>query len=580
MKKLFNAKRSYLVAILMLVIVVDNVAQKPTVITKPVTNEVKVLNKDLGNALNYITPGRYIIKSSANKMAINNEMNQGLLLKTACNDNNVSCESQIWILIGLNKPSYFYIQNAKGQYLNINSQNSSVAELTTITKLNPKKTEWQIKLVEAGKFTVTTLNGNESIALAGLIGNNPKASNIKIGMETTCKGSIIDCSNQIWSFSAAPKLEKPQACFAIPLPEKPKTVPCVNCEIGVSVQPLVAATSKMWQTGSTLRVRIDGGTPLIRNKVMQYANVWTNYANIRFNFINSGDAEIIVTFGNDGQSWSMVGRDAIDDGVRFVGNFQNQGTMHFGWLTDETSDEEFSRVITHEFGHALGFKHEQGHPDSNIPWDREKAYAFYGSPPNSWDRGKVDKQVFEVFDRRETQFSNYDRTSIMQYSVSNELTIGDFEIPMNTRLSETDKAFARLMYPPGRIAGNKVVVTVVTGADDLRVNSQAFIYLKLRSSTISELKVSLNNGAGWGMNETKTIELPIPDGIAITDILECKLIFSSGKQFEWDTPDNWNVNRISVEWVTPDRFRNMLATRTGSPFIRFFNTGEATVFLR
>ncbi|MBP8115360.1 MAG: matrixin family metalloprotease [Chitinophagaceae bacterium] len=556
--------------------------QNPKVITKPVSKNIGIVNKDMSSALTVLEPGKYSIRTITNKIAIEADLNLGLQLRNVCTRKSGGCESQTWNIINVpNKSGFYYIQQSNGKYMNLSQSNNNVAELVNVTKLKPQRTEWEIKLKETGKYSISTKNGSVVKMLSGIPASNLNSSGLKLILEDECKGSTINCANQMWGFFPIVRAQqKPQACFAVPLPEKEKKVPCVNCEIGVSVQPLVAATSKMWQTGTTLRVRIDGGSPLVRSKVIQYANVWTSYANIRFNFITSGDAEIIVTFGDDGQSWSMVGRDAIDDGVRFVGNFVNQGTMHFGWLTDETSEEEFSRVITHEFGHALGFKHEQGHPDSNIPWDRERAYAFYGAAPNSWDRGKVDKQVFEVFDRRETQYSNYDRTSIMQYSVSNELTIGDFEIPMNTRLSETDKAFARLMYPPGRIVGNKVTVTVVTGGDDLRVNSQAFIYMKLRSSALPEMKISLNKGAGWGGGHTSIVDIPMPDGVAITDILECKLIFNSGKQFEWDTPDNWNVNRISLEWVTPDNFRNMLATRSGNPFIRFFNTGETTIFLR
>lgn len=380
-----------------------------------------------------------------------------------------------------------------------------------------------------------------------------------------------------------PKLNtKPRGiemCSSVPLPNKVTNPECTGCELGVSVEPLTVQTAKMWQTGSTLRVRMDGGTVKLRLKVAQYASEWTRYTNIRFRFVTSGDAEIIVTFGNDGRSWSYIGTDCIDDGIRFVGNFQQQGTTHFGWLTDDTPEEEFSRVILHEFGHALGFKHEHSHPESGIPWDRERVYEAFANS-DGWNRSEVDRNVFEASSKNETQFSQYDPTSIMQYPVAEELTIGDFSVGWNTQLSETDKAFAKLMYPRGTISGNKLAITILTGADDLRVNSAAQLYLKFRSGAVTNATISLNKGQGWGNNSRNTVLVPIPDGITMVDIVECKLAFTAGKQFEWDNPDNWNVNEIVLDYVASDGARTNLATRNGIPYVRYYATGETLLFRR
>ena len=47
----------------------------------------------------------------------------------------------------------------------------------------------------------------------------------------------------------------------------------------------------------------------------------------------------------------------------------------------------------------------------------------------------------------ETHYSDYDKDSIMQYPVPEELTVGDFSIPWNTGLSAQDKSFIARMYP-------------------------------------------------------------------------------------------------------------------------------------
>jgi hypothetical protein len=51
--------------------------------------------------------------------------------------------------------------------------------------------------------------------------------------------------------------------------------------------------------------------------------------------------------------------------------------MNYGWLLANTPDQEYSRVVLHEFGHALGAIHEHQHPAAGIPWDKPKVYEYY-----------------------------------------------------------------------------------------------------------------------------------------------------------------------------------------------------------
>ncbi len=127
--------------------------------------------------------------------------------------------------------------------------------------------------------------------------------------------------------------------------------------------------------------------------------------------------------------------------------------MNFGWLTPTSSEEEYRRVVVHEFGHALGCIHEHQHPEAGIPWDREAVYRYYMGPPNSWSREEVDHNLFQKYDQTITNFSSYDKDSIMHYPIPNEFTVGDFEVGWNTLLSSTDKEFIGTMYPatkPGK----------------------------------------------------------------------------------------------------------------------------------
>lgn len=121
--------------------------------------------------------------------------------------------------------------------------------------------------------------------------------------------------------------------------------------------------------------------------------------------------------------------------------------MNFGWLTPTTADDEYSRVVIHEFGHALGCYHEHQNPSTNIPWDKEAVYKLYGGPPNNWSKAQVDQNLFRKYSRSISQFSEFDKESIMLYTIPNALTKGDFEVGWNRDLSATDKSFVNVIYP-------------------------------------------------------------------------------------------------------------------------------------
>lgn len=207
------------------------------------------------------------------------------------------------------------------------------------------------------------------------------------------------------------------------------------------VTPRAAAIkSKIWSNGSTISVRLYGGSNYVRQKVRDYADQWSNYANIKFNFVTSGNADIRITFTDGAGSYSYIGTDA----KRIP---KNQETMNFGWFDDNTSDEEFSRTTIHEFGHALGLIHEHQHPEASIPWNKPLVYEYYAGAPNYWSKEDVDNNLFATYSTSQTQYSNYDKQSIMHYAVSKDLTDGIFEVGWNTVLSSTDKSFISSLYP-------------------------------------------------------------------------------------------------------------------------------------
>ncbi len=207
---------------------------------------------------------------------------------------------------------------------------------------------------------------------------------------------------------------------------------------GVSAFGVALTPASLWQPGQTLRIRFIGGTSFVQGKVRQFAEQWLSYANIKFDWVTSGSAEIRISFANSG-SWSYVGKQALAIA-------QNQATMNFGWFDNNTSDTEFQRTTVHEFGHALGLKHEHQHPQNIIPWDVPAVYSYYGTT-QGWTHTQVDEQILNRYLTTITQFSAYCPMSIMHYPIPNQLTLGNFEVGWNTELATCDKDFIGLLYP-------------------------------------------------------------------------------------------------------------------------------------
>ncbi len=263
--------------------------------------------------------------------------------------------------------------------------------------------------------------------------------------------------------------ESIQMCVDVPLPpeqaaegaqaaiaENPDNVPVVHFrpEVGVGnvpVSEIAVLVGKRWQNGRKLRVRFLDGDPVVQEKLQPYAHEWSKHANITFEFGNDPDAEIRISFKEKGKSWSNLGTDALVVP-------RNQPTMNYGWLTPSSSDSEYSRVVTHEFGHAIGCIHEHQNPSTSIPWDKEAVYRYYAGPPNNWSRAMVDHNLFRRYAADQTNFSEFDRKSIMLYAISNALTIGDFEVGWNTVLSPVDKQFIGTVYPKAQPAANELTI--------------------------------------------------------------------------------------------------------------------------
>lgn len=197
---------------------------------------------------------------------------------------------------------------------------------------------------------------------------------------------------------------------------------------------------KSWHPGQTLTVGFLDGEPQVQQIVQTMSTSWTDHINLHFDFDEHPQADIRISFSLPG-SWSYLGTDAH-------GIAADRATMNFGWLKPGLSEEEYRRVVLHEFGHALGAVHEHQNPSVEIPWDREAVYRQYALAPNYWDRETVDVNIFQTYQAELTNHTRFDPESIMLYPIPNELTINEFEVGWNDTLSELDRQLMSTQYPP------------------------------------------------------------------------------------------------------------------------------------
>jgi len=221
--------------------------------------------------------------------------------------------------------------------------------------------------------------------------------------------------------------------------------PDIHLLPGVTISPSKIAlfTGKKWQPGKTLGVAFMDGSKFQKAKVIEKASEWMKYANVKFKFNAGSKAQIRISFEADPGSWSAVGTDCL---VKQAFP-KDEPTMNFGWLTDETDDTEYRRVVVHEFGHSIGAIHEHQNPKGGIKWNKPAVYAYFSGPPNSWSKDEIDHNVIQKYSMSQLNATKFDIHSIMLYAFPKALTIGGKGTPENTKLSKGDKSFIGKMYP-------------------------------------------------------------------------------------------------------------------------------------
>ena len=198
-----------------------------------------------------------------------------------------------------------------------------------------------------------------------------------------------------------------------------------------------------WSQGEQITVSFLDGSPIVQEKVKRVAQEWVQPGRANLTLVfrhDTNDTDIRVSFRYKG-SWSTIGtscRQVTDT---------TQPTMNYGWLNENSTDEEVKRVVLHEFGHALGLIHEHQNPGGEIQWDRQAVINDLSSPPNNWSLEVIEHNMFEPYAKHETNYTALDASSIMMYPIPSNWTRDGFSVDLNSELSSADQEFVREQYP-------------------------------------------------------------------------------------------------------------------------------------
>lgn len=225
-----------------------------------------------------------------------------------------------------------------------------------------------------------------------------------------------------------------------------------------------AQHDRLWHNGTTLRVKFLNGDSVLHRKVAAHAREWERYANITFNFVDSGPAHIRVGFDwNDNRyvTWSYIGTDS-----KFETD-QSEATMSFAYLA-YVSEEVLRGDVLRAFGQALGLELESRNIHFDPLWAPNPAVT-----PNYWsfnigdaDWALLRRYVFDPLDPDNALSSAaYDPRSIMRWPFPPNVLLNGGPQSANTVLSDEDKRFVAELYP-GREQYD-VLATMVAHRDHL-----------------------------------------------------------------------------------------------------------------
>lgn len=208
----------------------------------------------------------------------------------------------------------------------------------------------------------------------------------------------------------------------------------------LKAQFLAGLTGQLWPaSGVDLTVSfMDNPPQALIDKILQIANDWGNYGNVKFRHtIRGGQVRIARS---ERAYYSYLGRTILRVS-------SNQHTMMLGGITNNTSLAELIRVVKHEFGHTLGLVHEHLRRAVIELLDVNKTLALFRRE-QGWDDATIWANVLTPEEENTLTASPVaDVTSIMAYFLSGAITKNGKSIPGGNDLSPIDKETIARIYP-------------------------------------------------------------------------------------------------------------------------------------
>jgi hypothetical protein len=191
-----------------------------------------------------------------------------------------------------------------------------------------------------------------------------------------------------------------------------------------------------------IAVNFIDGSEFQKDAVKKFASEWlapSGTDKVEFLFGSPERRHIRVLF-NTQLNQSSLGREALllED---------PQPTMYLGDVRPGIAPDRMAAVIRHEFGHALGMRHEHQHPPGGINWNRDVVTRYYTQFPG-WTAEKVKDYVFDAYTDSSYMCvgaPQFDSKSIMMYPIPPGWA-QNIVVPYNINIDPSDFQCIKIVY--------------------------------------------------------------------------------------------------------------------------------------